>query len=79
MAYNREIFGIGKLKSTRKNDKPYFKGVIDTGYTKYSFTCYPSESGETMKVSLFKWNNQRNMMKGTSYSSYRSSGYKKRF
>jgi hypothetical protein len=55
MAYNREIFGIGRLKSTRKNEKPYYKGIIDTGYTKYSFTCYPSADGETMKVSLFRW------------------------
>lgn len=65
MAYNREIFGIGRLKSTRKNEKPYYKGIIDTGYTKYSFTCYPSSDGETMKVSLFKWN------KPKTYSSYR--------
>jgi hypothetical protein len=71
MAYNREIFGIGKLKSTRKNEKPYYKGVIDTGYTKYSFTCYPSESGETMKVSLFKWASKMPMR--------RTYGYKKRF
>jgi len=55
MAYNREIFGIGKLRHTKKNEKPFYKGVIDTGYQKFSFTVYPSESSETVKVSLFKW------------------------
>jgi len=79
MAYNNEQFAICKHKYTAKNEKSYYKGILDTGYQKYSVTCFPSADGETMKVSLFKWSKpapmrarRTPMKRKVRYNSYRS-------
>ena len=80
MAYSNEVFGICKHKYTSKNEKSYYKGIIDMGYQKYSVTCFPSADGETMKVSLFKWSKPAPMYpKARSRRNYGANYTKRRY